>query len=127
MSMVVGKVTLRVRKHIISFKAAFAGIFYAFKSQPNFTIHLAAVGVVLFLAFYLKVTTIEFIILVFTIVLVLVAEMINTSVESITDLVTTEWRQQAKIAKDVSAGMVLVTAVGAVIIGLLIFVKYLIF
>lgn len=127
MSMVVKKVTLRVRKHIISFKAAFAGIFYAFKSQPNFTIHLAAVGVVLFLAFYLKVTTIEFIILVFTIVLVLVAEMINTSIESITDLVTTEWRQQAKIAKDVSAGMVLVTAVGAVIIGLLIFVKYLIF
>ena len=125
--MVVKKVALRVRKHVISFKAAFAGIFYAFKSQPNFTIHLAAVGVVLFLAFYLKVTTIEFIILVFTIVLVLVAEMINTSVESITDLVTTEWRQQAKIAKDVSAGMVLVTAVGAVIIGLLIFVKYLIF
>lgn len=120
-------VVARIKKHVISFKAAFAGIFYAFKSQPNFTIHLAAVGLVLFFSFYLKVTLTEFAVLMFAVVLVLAAEMINTSIESITDLVTSEWRQPAKIAKDVSAGMVLVTAVGAVIIGLIIFGKYLFF
>ncbi len=114
----------RVRKHIISFKAAFAGIFYAFKTQPNFTIHLAAALTVIFLAFYFRVSITEWAILTFTIVLVLTAEMINTSIEAVTDLVTSEWRQQAKVAKDVSAGMVLVASIGAVIIGLLVLGKY---
>lgn len=114
----------RVRKHIISFKSAFAGIFYAIRTQPNFTVHiLAAIGI-LSLAFYFGISAIELVIIIFTIILVFVAEMINTSIESVTDLVTSEWRQQAKIAKDVSAGMVLVTAIGAVIVGLLIFGKY---
>lgn len=119
-------VVSRIKKHAISFKAAFAGIYYAFKSQPNFTIHLAVAGLVIFLAFYLKITISEFIILVFAIILVLTCEMINTSIESMTDLITQEWKQQAKIAKDVSAGMVLVSAIGAMIIGLLIFVGHLI-
>jgi diacylglycerol kinase len=50
-----------------------------------------------------------------------VAEMINTSIEAMTDLITTEYRQRAKIAKDVSAGMVLTTAIASLIVALLIF------
>lgn len=49
------------------------------------------------------------------------AEMINTSIEAMTDLITTEYRQQAKIAKDVSAGMMLLIAIGTVILALIIF------
>ncbi|MBI4066818.1 diacylglycerol kinase family protein, partial [Candidatus Gottesmanbacteria bacterium] len=48
-------------------------------------------------------------------------EMINTSIEAMTDLITSEWRQQAKIAKDVSAGMMLLTAIGAILVALFIF------
>ena len=56
-----------------------------------------------------------------TIAFGLVCEMINTSLESITDLVTLEWRVKAKIAKDVAAGMMLIYAVGAVLIAIIIF------
>lgn len=52
------------------------------------------------------------------------AEMINTSIESVTDLVTTEWKKEAKIAKDVSAGMMLTVAIGAAAVAALIFWPY---
>jgi diacylglycerol kinase (ATP) len=55
------------------------------------------------------------------VVLVLAAEMVNTMVEALVDLVTTEYHPLAKVAKDVAAGVVLLTAIGAVVVGLLIF------
>jgi diacylglycerol kinase len=63
-------------------------------------------------------------IILFTILLGLSGEMINTALESMTDLITTEWKAQAKIAKDVSAGMMLLIAMGAVLVALFIFVPY---
>ncbi len=67
---------------------------------------------------------VEMVLIVFTIVLGLSVEMVNTALESMTDLITTEWKAQAKIAKDVSAGMMLLTAVGAVIVAGLLFVPH---
>jgi len=55
------------------------------------------------------------------VVMVLAAEMVNTMVEALVDLVTTEYHPLAKVAKDVAAGVVLLTAIGAVVVGLLIF------
>ena len=60
------------------------------------------------------------------IVLVFSAEMVNTALEEMTDLITEEHKQEAKAAKDVAAGMVLVTAIGAIIVGIVIFVPYII-
>ena len=120
-------VVARIKKHAISLKAAFAGVHYVVKSQPNFSIHILATFIVLGLAFLLKVTVAEFSLLLFAIILVLTAEMLNTSIEAVTDLVHKEWSEEAKIAKDVSAGMVLVSAIGATIIGVIIFSKYLVF
>ena len=48
--------------------------------------------------------------------------MINTSIEAMCNLITTDWKKEAKIAKDVSAGMMLIIAVGTLIIGLIIFI-----
>ena len=56
--------------------------------------------------------------------MVITAEMVNSAIEKMVDLITKEHRQEAKIAKDVSAGMVLVTAIAAVIIGVLILSPY---
>jgi diacylglycerol kinase len=81
---------------------------------------LVAVG----FGLYFHITSVEMTIIIFTILLGLAAEMINTALESVTDLVTTEWRQQAKIAKDVSAGMMLLVAVGAVLVAIFIFSPY---
>jgi len=77
---------------------------------------MLATVVVVFLGVYLKVSYFEWLVLVFTINMVLVAEMVNTSIESVVDLITLEKRQDAKIAKDVSAGMVLVSAILSVVV-----------
>lgn len=112
-------------KHTISFKHAFSGIFYFFRTQPNFRIHLLATIVVLIAAFYFQVTRSEWLILLLTITMVLVAEMLNTAVESMTDLITIKRHKHAKIAKDVAAGMVLSTAILSILVGLVIFAPYL--
>ena len=115
-----------LRKHHISFKNALAGIIWAFKTQPNFRVHVVLSFIAFGFAILFKITTVETAIVVFTIILGLTAEMINTSLETMTDLITREWRPEAKIAKDVAAGMMLVAAIGAVVIALVIFTPYII-
>lgn len=119
--MVVDKAKQRIKRHTISFKSAFSGIFWAVKTQPNFIVHFTAAAVVLILALIFGLTVLEITILVLAIVLVLTAEMINTAIEATTDLLSPQYSEAAKIAKDVSAGMVLVASVGAVVLAVLIF------
>lgn len=112
---------LELKKHHVSFKNAFNGISWAFSSQPNFKIHLILSLLAILSGIILRISFIEFTIIILTIVLGLSAEMINTSIESMTDLITQKWHQEAKIAKDVSAGMMLLTAIGAFIVAAVIF------
>jgi diacylglycerol kinase len=70
---------------------------------------------------FLGLSAIEWAVVALLVVMVLAAEIVNTMVESLVDLVTTEYHPLAKVAKDVAAGVVLLTAIGAVIVGLLIF------
>lgn len=114
------------RQHKISFSNAMSGLWWALTTQPNFRVHIALSLLALFLSWFTHIRSTEFIIVVFIIVLGLSAEMINTAIEAMTDLITTEWRQEAKIAKDVSAGMMLTVATGAVIAACIIFVPKLI-
>jgi diacylglycerol kinase (ATP) len=107
-------------QHHISFKNAFSGLRWAVTTQPNFRVHIVLSLIALFLCKELGVSPIEGAIIVFTIVLGLASEMINTALESMTDLITTEWRKEAKIAKDVAAGMMLTVAFGAVSVAILI-------
>jgi len=110
-----------IRRHRISFANAFAGLVWAIRTQPNFRIHFFLSAFALFLAYFYSITRMEMIVIVFTIVLGLAGEMVNTSLEAMTDLITSEWRKEAKIAKDVAAGMMLLIAIGSVIIAFLIF------
>lgn len=114
-----------IRQHHISFKNAFAGILWSLRTQPNFRVHLICSAAAVSLGLYLKITSTEMAIILFTILLGLSGEMINTALESMTDLITTQWKEQAKIAKDVSAGMMLLIAIGAILIALFIFIPYL--
>ena len=114
-----------LRRHHISFKNAFAGVWWALKTQPNFRVHLVISALAFALGVYLRITHIEMAIILFTILLGLTVEMLNTSIESMTDLITTEWKTSAKIAKDVSAGMMLLVAIGAVGIAAFIYIPYL--
>lgn len=109
------------RIHRVSFKHAFDGFIYAIRTQPNFRFHLLATIVVILLGIFFTISSTEWLILIFTINTVLVAEMVNTTIESMVDLITLERRADAKTAKDVSAALVLVSATLAVIIALFIF------
>lgn len=110
-----------LRRHHISFKNAWAGIVWALSTQPNFRVHIALSLIALGLARYFNITKPEAMVIIFTIILGLAAEMINTSLECMTDLITTQWRQEAKLAKDVAAGMMLLVAIGTVAVAIFIF------
>ncbi|OGH12751.1 MAG: hypothetical protein A2776_00765 [Candidatus Levybacteria bacterium RIFCSPHIGHO2_01_FULL_40_10] len=113
-------------KHTLhqSFGYAFAGIIHAVRENRNLRIHFIIAIAVFVLSIYLKVAYQDLAILIVLIVLVIAAEMINTSLEEMTDLITSEHRQEAKVAKDVAAGMVLVASIGAALVGALILGPY---
>lgn len=113
-------------KHSISFKNAFKGIWIALTTQLNIRLHFLIGSLVLFLAIYTQVSISDLVILVLTISLVIVAEMLNTAIEFVADAITLEHNEYIKLAKDVSAGAVLFSAIFASIIGLMIFIPKLI-
>lgn len=103
-----------------SFKAAFKGIYVGFQER-NMHIHAVAAAGVLILAAFFKLTMIQYAVLILTIMAVLCAELFNTAIERLTDIVSPEYSKAAGIVKDVAAAAVLICAIGAVIIGILIF------
>lgn len=109
------------RRHVDSLSSALWGLILALKTQPNFKIMFIFAFLSLFVGVLLKITRLEFLIVILTIMIVFVAEMLNTSIESVVDLVTAEWKQEAKVAKDVAGGMVLLSVFFAFIIGAIIF------
>lgn len=115
---------IRIRKLIQSFKYAATGIHYAFRNEQNLVIHLIIATLVIVASIIFRVTPYEMGILGLTMLMVIAAEMVNTALEKMVDLITKEHRVEAMIAKDVASGMVLITAIGSVIIGLLIFIPH---
>lgn len=107
-----------------SFGYSVEGIIHAFKFNRNLRIASFFGVIVIGLSLYLQVTYWEMIVLIITILIVIICEMMNASIEEMVNLITNEHKKEAKIAKDVAAGMVLVAAMGSVIIGLLIFIPY---
>ncbi|MBI5038747.1 MAG: diacylglycerol kinase [Nitrospirae bacterium] len=115
---------MKPRNFVESANLAMEGIFHAAKTQRHMRYHLWAAGAVIFLSLLLGVTRMEFLILTFIILLVLLAEMLNTAIEVIVDLASPDYNPLAKIAKDVSAGAVFLASAGAVITGYLILFPY---
>lgn len=105
-----------------SFKYAFRGIRVIVATQHNSWIHLVVGAVVVLLGLWLKVSPIEWCMLIFAISGVLITEAINTAIEFDVDLSSPEYHPYAKDSKDVAAGAVLIAGVAAAIVGLLIFV-----
>jgi diacylglycerol kinase len=103
-----------------SFGHAFVGLWHVVRTQRNMRIHLCAAVCVVALGVWLKLDVVRWSVLAVTIGGVLVGEMINTAVEALVDLVSPEYHERAKVAKDVSAGVVLLLGVTAVVVGLLI-------
>jgi diacylglycerol kinase (ATP) len=105
---------------VSSFEHAYRGMTYAVRTQRNMRIHVVVAVVVLVASLLLGVSKLELAVLVLTILFVFVTELFNTAMEFVVDLATREYHPLAKLAKDVSAGAVLVSSVGALLVGYLI-------
>jgi diacylglycerol kinase len=110
----------RMQKFIKSFGYAFSGIACAFKTQFNFRFHLAAMLLVCLAGWYVNLAANEWLWLIAASGMVVVAELFNTAIEVLVDLVSPAYHEKAKVVKDVAAAAVLLAAVTAVGIGLII-------
>lgn len=109
------------KKLVNSFKYAIEGIATSFKEERNMKIHVLFMCLVIVMGFWLKISVLEWLICIILFSVVIAAELFNTAIETVVDMVMPEENQKAKIAKDVSAGAVLVLATGAAVIGIIIF------
>lgn len=110
------------KKLINSFKYAIEGFISSFKTERNMKIHILAMILVIALGAYLKLTPTEWCIIAFAIALVIGAELFNTAIETIVDMISPQKNPKAKLIKDISAAAVLALAIGAAIVGLIIFI-----
>jgi diacylglycerol kinase (ATP) len=104
-----------------SFNYAFEGIIHVLRTQRNMRIHFVVAAIVLIAALATGVSKLELIALLLAIAFVMIAEMINTAIEGAVDVSTTSFDPNAKLAKDIAAGAVLIATVNAVAVGYLVF------
>jgi diacylglycerol kinase (ATP) len=111
-----------MRKFIRGFGYALNGIWHAAATQLNFRVHLVAALVAVYAGYALHISMPEWLWIILSIGMVLVAELFNTAIEFLTDLVSPEYNKKAGLVKDMAAGAVLITALTALAIGAIIFV-----
>lgn len=109
---------------ILSFKYAFEGLVTAFKEEPNLKFHFLAGILVIILGFVYRISKNDWITIIFLVGFVIIVELTNTAIEAVVDAFTDKEHPGAKLAKDISAGAVLVSAATAAIIGIIIFLPY---
>ena len=107
-----------------SFNFAIEGILHAAKTQRHLRYHFYTAAAVLLIGYILGVSRIEFLIISLSVIAVLLAEMINTAIETMVDIVSPEQSEKARIAKDIAAGAVFITAFGVAVIGYIILFPY---
>ena len=116
----------KIRRHtknlLHSFGYAFQGLYSSFKSERNMKIHIFIMMFVILLGIVLKISLSEWFVCIILFATVIVGELFNTAIETIVDMISPGINEKAKLAKDISAGGVLALAIGAFVIGFLIFV-----
>lgn len=110
-----------VRAFVSGVRCALEGILFTLRSQRNFRIHLAMAVVVLVVGALLHFNRQEFILLLLTVILVLLAELLNTALEVAMNLVEARDHPVVRHAKDIAAGAVLLAVIGSVVVGVLLF------
>lgn len=112
---------MKIRKTVDSFNYAIEGIIYAVRTQRNMKIHLIVASLILIFSLFFDFSKVEMLILFLTITIVVVLELINTAIEATIDVTANYYHPLAKIAKNVAAGAVLISAINAMAIGYLLF------
>jgi len=115
-----------MKRFLKSFTYCFSGIRYAMVSEPNFRFELLSCVAVIIAGFIFSIKPLEWIVCIFCMGAVLVTELMNTAIESLTNLVSPEYHELAKKTKDIAAAAVFVSAICSAVAGLIIFVPYII-
>ena len=113
------------KKFFAGFKYAFSGLWYALRTQRNARVHVSIAILAILLGVVLHISAVEFALVFVAITGVFIAEMFNTVFELCIDLASPDYHPLAKIAKDVAAGAVLLSAMLSIVIGLFVFVPHL--
>ncbi len=103
-----------------SFGHALRGWWYVVRTQRNAWLHVGITAVVVLLSFWLRLNARDWAVIITIVMIVFVAEFLNTAIEVVVDLASPQIHPLAKVAKDVGAGAVLIAAVAAILVGLLI-------
>ena len=114
-----------LRNWIKSTNFAIEGILHGAKTQKHLRYHFFSAGLVLFLSYILGISRIEFVIISLAVIVVITAEMLNSAIEAIVDMLSPQYSEKARVAKDIAAGAVLIAAFGAAIMGYIILFPYL--
>ena len=109
------------RRRVASFGHAFRGVGAALRSEVHLRFHALATAVVIGLGFYYHIARLEWALVALAVASVWAAELLNTAIEALTDLASPAYHPLAGKAKDVAAGAVLLAALGAVVVGVLVF------
>ncbi|MBR1542276.1 MAG: diacylglycerol kinase family protein [Bacteroidaceae bacterium] len=113
------------KKQMKSFTFAWKGIMTCAGHEQNITFHLIAAILVVAAGFFLDISHTEWMVVIICVGMVIAAELFNSAIERLVDLVSPDWNKIAGEVKDIAAGAVLVTAIAAAIVGLIVFVPYL--
>ena len=112
------------RRRVASFGHAGRGVWSALRSEVHLRLHAVATVVVIGLGFYSGLSRLEWALVALAVACVWAAELMNTAIEALTDLVSPAYHPLAGKAKDVAAGAVLLAALGALVVGALVFIPH---
>lgn len=110
-----------MRGLLAGFRCAWRGLILVCKNERNMKIHLAAAVIVLALSGFFRLSWEEFLFVTLAVALVMTAEVFNTAIETVVDLVSPDRHPLAGMAKDMAAGAVLLAAIFSVVVGLVVF------
>lgn len=114
------------KKQLKSFTFAWKGILTCAGHEQNITFHLIAAIIVLAAGFCFGISRTEWMVVMLCIGTVIAAELFNSAIERLVDMVSPEWKKIAGEVKDIAAGAVLITAIAAAIVGMIVFLPYVI-
>jgi diacylglycerol kinase (ATP) len=115
---------MKPKTYTDSINCAIEGILYAARTQKHMRNHFLTALVLMFALLIMRVSALEFILIAISVSFVLFAELMNTAIEVVVDMVSPDFHPLAKVAQDVAAGAVLVAAIGAAVMGLIIMSRY---
>ncbi len=113
------------RQWLRSANFAIEGILHGARTQRHLRYHFFSAAVVLLFSYIVGVTRDEFIMVSFAVIIVLASEMLNSAIEAVVDILSPEYAEKARIAKDIAAGAVFITAFGAAVLGYIVLFPYL--